>query len=81
MTNQLTPVSQTTYDDLLTRLEYLAGLWRRTKDNSLVQRHQTVLATLLELGYREWLDLEAMLPQELMLTQYTDIVLEEKNKS
>jgi hypothetical protein len=81
MANQLTPVSQTTHEDLLTRLEYLAGLWRRTKENSVVQRHQTVLAALLELGYREWLDLEAMLPQELMLPEYTQVMREEKNKS
>ena len=81
MTSQLKPVSPTTYEDLLNRLEYLAGLWRRTKDNSVVERHQIVLAALLELGYREWLDLEALLPEELMLPQYTQVMREAKNKS
>jgi hypothetical protein len=32
-----TPVSKTTYEELLRRLEYLAGLWRRTKDDSVVR--------------------------------------------
>jgi hypothetical protein len=81
MTSQLKPISPTTYEDLLNHLEYLAGLWRRTKDNSIVQRHQTVLAALLELGYREWLDLEALLPEELMLPQYIQVMREAKNKS
>jgi hypothetical protein len=73
---QVTPVAETTYKELLERLEYLAGLWRRTKEDSVVQRYQVVLATLLELGYREWLDMEAMLPDRLMPSEYTRLMLE-----
>jgi hypothetical protein len=73
---QVTPVAETTYKELLDRLEYLAGLWRRTQEDHVVQRYQAVLATLLELGYREWLDLEAMLPDRLMPSEYTSLMLE-----
>ena len=73
---QVTPVAETTYKELLDRLEYLAGLWRRTKEDSVVQRYQSVLAALLELGYREWLDLEALLPERLMPPEYTQLMLE-----
>jgi hypothetical protein len=72
---QVTPVAETTYKELLDRLEYLAGLWRHTKEDQVVQRYQIVLATLLELGYREWLDLEAMLPDRLMPPEYTELML------
>lgn len=73
---QVTPVAETTYKELLERLEYLAGLWRRTKEDSVVQRYQVVLGTLLELGYREWLDLEATLPERFMPAEYTKLMLE-----
>jgi hypothetical protein len=75
-TPQVTPVAETTYKELLLRLEYLAGLWRRTKEDQIVQRYQAVLTTLLELGYREWLDLEATLPDRLMPPEYTQLMLE-----
>jgi hypothetical protein len=81
LTATATPVSETTYEDLLNRLEYLAGLWRRTKEDSVVIRYQFVLETLLELGYREWLDLESMLPEGLMPTKYTQLMVEAKDKS
>jgi hypothetical protein len=78
---QVTPVAETTYKELLERLEYLAGLWRRTKEDRIVQRYQVVLAALLELGYREWLDMEAMLPERFMPSEYTKLMLEAEENS
>ena len=73
---QVTPVTTYTYEDLLNRLAYLAGLWRRLKSDEVVTRYHAVLRTLLELGYREWLDVESELPQALMPPEYETLILE-----
>ena len=75
-TVQLTHVTATTYNQLLDRLSYLAGLWRRLKTDEVAERYHAVLRTLLELGYREWLDVESELPDELMPPEYERLVLE-----
>ena len=73
---QITPVTTTTYDELQNRLAYLAGLWRRVKSDEVVERYHIVLKTLLELGFREWLDVESELPRDLMPPEYRRLILE-----
>jgi hypothetical protein len=68
------PIQPSTYDDLIQHLHYLAGYWRETKSQEAVYRYQFTLRTLLDLGYREWLDVEAELPKRFMPAEYADLV-------
>lgn len=60
------------YDELLWKLSELAGLWRRTKDETVVTRYHHILLSLLELGYDEALDAELELPDHLMPSEYLE---------
>jgi hypothetical protein len=74
-------MNKTTENELLGRLEYLAGWWRETKSDDVLRRYQAVLVTLLDMGYREWLDVDAELPKEFMPREYRQLILEaEKDK-
>ncbi len=61
-------------DNLEAKLGSLAARWRGTNDAQeaavLVRQYQAVLHTMIELGYRRWLDTESELPDELMLPEY-----------
>lgn len=49
------------------QLGKLAGLWRRTKDQAVVQQYHDLFNKLVELGWDpNLLDLESALPRELM---------------
>lgn len=76
MATQNQVLDKITQKQLLDRLDYLAGLWRETKSDEVVRRYHAVLMTLLELGYREWLDIEAELPERLMPPEYFDLMRE-----
>jgi hypothetical protein len=52
-------MNMTAQNELLGRLEYLAGWWRESKSDDVLRRYQAVLIALMELGYREWLDVDA----------------------
>jgi len=75
-TIQVTHVPLGTYKTLLDRLTYLAGYWRETKSDIVKDRYHAVLKTLLELGYREWLDVESELPHQHMPPEYEQRIQE-----
>ena len=75
-TFQVPPVAPATYKTLLDRLAYLAGYWRETKSDVVKDRYHVVLKTLLELGYREWLDVESELPHQQMPSEYERLIQE-----
>jgi hypothetical protein len=58
------------FDKLMSELAYLAGKWRTTKEDALIGRYQTILRTLVFIGYDEELPLELELPDELMPAEY-----------
>jgi hypothetical protein len=72
------PISIPTDEEFLNILESklgdLAARWRGT-DNSaeaeaLVHQYQTILRSLIELGYQRWLDADAELPDEYLPAEY-----------
>lgn len=58
------------YDRLINKLAVLAGLWRRTKADETAQQYQTVLRSLLLLGFRDELPVDVELPDRLMPQEY-----------
>ena len=64
------------YDRLVDKLGYLAGLWRRHKTDEIAQQYQTVLKTLIILGFDEPLDVDVELPDDLMPVEYTSLFTE-----
>jgi len=61
------------YDSLINELAKLAGSWREYKTDELVNRYQTVLRTLIILGYDDELPIDVELPEELMPTEYISL--------
>lgn len=61
-------------DSLETKLGSLAARWRGTNTieeaATLVRQYQSVLRTMIELGYHQWLDVESELPDEYMPADY-----------
>ncbi|CAG0990974.1 hypothetical protein ANRL2_03186 [Anaerolineae bacterium] len=71
----LTPVTDLQLLDALeTRLGRLAARWRGTQDvqeaDVLVQQYQSILLWMIELGYRDSLDVDAELPDEYLPAEY-----------
>ena len=60
------------FDKLMSELAFLAGKWRRTKEDTLVERYQTILRALVFIGYSDELPLELELPEKLMPVEYLD---------
>jgi hypothetical protein len=64
-------------DALESRLGRLAARWRGTEDAAeaavLVQQYQSILLWMIELGYRDSLDVDAKLPDELLPAAYLDL--------
>ena len=61
------------YDKLIDKLGYLAGLWRRHKTTEIADQYQTVLRTLILLGYDDELPVDLELPEELMPVEYISL--------
>lgn len=59
-----------TFDTLLNKLAQLAGKWRTTKTDEVAEQYQTILRSLMMLGFREELPVELELPEELMPEEY-----------
>lgn len=61
-------------DALETKLGRLAARWRGTHDPGesaeLVRQYQAVLRCMIELGYRESLDIDAELPDQYLPSEY-----------
>jgi hypothetical protein len=59
------------------RLSDLAARWRSRQDkpeaNDIVRQYHAILHCMIELGYREGLDAETELPDELMPAEYLDL--------
>lgn len=59
------------------KLAHLAAEWRGTDNlqmmETLVHQYQAVLRCMIDLGYRDWLDIEAELPDELMPAEYLNL--------
>lgn len=72
---QLTPVTDLQLLDALeSRLGRLAARWRGTEDaqeaEAIVQQYQSILLWMIELGYRDSLDVDAELPDEYLPAEY-----------
>lgn len=52
------------------RLGDLAGMWRGTYDEKVVQEYHATMARLYELGWNDVLDMESELPDSLMPEEY-----------
>lgn len=61
------------YDKLIDKLGYLAGLWRRHKTTEIAEQYQTVLRTLILLGFDDELPVDVELPEELMPVEYLSL--------
>ncbi|MEL6406456.1 MAG: hypothetical protein AAFR81_18955 [Chloroflexota bacterium] len=61
------------YDKLIDKLGYLAGLWRRHKTTEIADQYQTVLRTLILLGYDDELPVDVELPEGLMPVEYISL--------
>jgi hypothetical protein len=59
-----------TFDALLNKLAQLAGKWRTTKANQVAEQYQTILRSLVMLGFHDELPVELELPDELMPEDY-----------
>jgi hypothetical protein len=71
----MTPVTDLQLLDALeTRVGRLAARWRGTQDpqeaEALVQQYQSILLWMIELGYRDSLDVDAELPDEYLPVEY-----------
>ena len=58
------------FDVLMHELGCLAGAWRKTKNQEYVQKYQILCRALLEMGWKDELDLEALLPDQWMPQEY-----------
>lgn len=72
---QLTPVTDLQLLDALeSRLGRLAARWRGTENTqeaeAIVQQYQSILLWMIELGYRDSLDVDAELPDEYLPAEY-----------
>lgn len=72
---QLTPVTDLQLLDALeSRLGRLAARWRGTENTQeaevIVQQYQSILLWMIELGYRDSLDVDAELPDEYLPAEY-----------
>lgn len=65
------------YDKLIHALAYLSGLWRETKDDRVAQQYQTILRTLVLIGFDDSLDVDIELPEELMPKEYIELFEDE----
>ena len=59
-----------TFDRIMDELGWLAGAWRETKEENYVNKYQTLLRALLEMGWDDELDMELLLPKEKMPQEY-----------
>lgn len=70
-TRQLVGYSEDpTFDRIMDELGWLAGAWRETKEQTYVTKYQVLLRALLEMGWDDELDIELLLPDELMPPAY-----------
>lgn len=64
-------------DALETKLGHLAARWRGTENpqeaETVVRQYQSVLRCMVELGWRNSLDVDAELPDEYMPDEYLDL--------
>lgn len=58
------------FDHIMDELAWLAGAWRETKGQSYVTKYTILLCTLLEIGWDDELDIELLLPNDLMPQEY-----------
>ena len=61
------------YDHLIKELANLAGSWREHKTDKIAEQYQTVLRTLIILGFDDELPVDVELPEELMPVEYTSL--------
>ncbi len=61
------------YDKLIDKLGSLAGLWRRHKMTEIAEQYQTVLRTLILLGFDDELPIDVELPEDLMPVEYISL--------
>jgi hypothetical protein len=78
MMQHITPVTDVQLLDALeTRLGRLAARWRGTQDPleavALVHQYQSILLWMIELGYRDSLDVDAELPDEYLPSTYLNL--------
>ena len=62
-----------TYDDLIYKLAQLAGAWRGTRDEATARQYQTILKTLVIMGFNDELPVEVELPEDLMPVEYIQL--------
>lgn len=61
-----------TFDILMWELSQQAGEWRETQSADAVRKYHAVYNCLIALGWADELDLELMLPDDLMPQAYQD---------
>jgi hypothetical protein len=59
-----------TLDHIMDELAWLAGAWGETKDQTYVTKYQVLVRALLEMGWNDELDIELLLPDDLMPQAY-----------
>lgn len=70
-TRQLVGYSEDpTFDRIMDELGWLAEVWDETKEQSYLTKYQVLLRALLEMGWDDELDLELLLPDDLMPQEY-----------
>ncbi|MEM9954850.1 MAG: hypothetical protein AAF846_24805 [Chloroflexota bacterium] len=59
-----------TFNTIMHELGCLAGTWRKTKNHEYVKKYQILCRALLEMGWNDELDLETLLPDNIMPKEY-----------
>jgi uncharacterized protein related to proFAR isomerase len=54
----------------------LAGIWRATKDDEVVRKYHLLLNCMIDMGWKDSLDLENHLPKRFMPARYFELVEE-----
>ncbi len=74
---QSTPIDVEFLDILERKLGRLAARWRGTESSEeaelVVRQYQAILRCMVELGYRDSLDVDAELPDVYMPAEYVDL--------
>jgi hypothetical protein len=76
-TIDITNVHTSLLSEMERALGMLAARWRSRQDKpeaaDIVRQYHAILHCMIELGFREGLDAEAELPDELMPAEYLDL--------
>jgi hypothetical protein len=71
------PIDSTLLNTMEEKLSDLAALWRGQKNTTaadeIVHQYQAILRCMIELGFRDSLDVDSELPDRLMPPEYLDL--------